>query len=188
MTSATAPSALDKETATATPAANVGLDQTEVPQTGDYNHSRDHDHASSDNSSDEKRIGTESKPAPSPAGPPGGPPPDGGLTAWLQVLGSYFLFFNTWGLLNTFGTYQTFYESGQLFTETSSNISWIGSIQAFCVLLLGGLTGPIFDRGYFRILLVVGTFGVVFGHMMLSLCHTFWQVILAQGFTIGLGT
>lgn len=31
-----------------------------------------------------------------PAGPPGGPPPNGGLTAWLQVLGGFFLFFNTW--------------------------------------------------------------------------------------------
>ena len=24
------------------------------------------------------------------------PPPDGGLEAWLQVLGSFFLFFNSW--------------------------------------------------------------------------------------------
>jgi hypothetical protein len=24
------------------------------------------------------------------------PPPNGGLTAWLQVAGSFFLFFNTW--------------------------------------------------------------------------------------------
>jgi hypothetical protein len=106
-----------------------------------------------------------------PAGaPPGGPPPNGGTTAWLQVLGGFFLFFNTWvcafleccrmmmmlllvdshgipclplrresfntliltllqGILNTFGVFQTYYESGDLFTETSSNISWIGSVQ-----------------------------------------------------------
>lgn len=38
-----------------------------------------------------------------PAGPPGGAPPDGGFQAWLQVAGSWSLFFNTWGLLNTFG-------------------------------------------------------------------------------------
>jgi hypothetical protein len=25
-----------------------------------------------------------------------GPPPNGGLQAWLQVLGSFFLFFNSW--------------------------------------------------------------------------------------------
>lgn len=36
-----------------------------------------------------------SQPKP-PAGPPEGPPPNGGLTAWLQVLGGFFLFFNTW--------------------------------------------------------------------------------------------
>lgn len=37
----------------------------------------------------------EAKPTP-PAGPPGGPPPNGGLQAWLQVVGSWSLFFNTW--------------------------------------------------------------------------------------------
>lgn len=83
--------------------------------------------------------------------------------------------------------YQTYYESGALFTETSSNISWIGAVQAFLVLVVGFFTGPIFDRGYFRHLLVIGAFGVVFGHMMLSLCHEYWQVILAQGFVVGIG-
>ena len=28
-----------------------------------------------------------------------GPPPNGGLKAWMQVLGSWMLFFNTWGIL-----------------------------------------------------------------------------------------
>jgi MFS family permease len=43
------------------------------------------------------------------------------------------------------------------------------------------------DGGYFRQLISVGSFLVVFGHMMLSLCHEYWQVLLAQGFCIGLG-
>lgn len=120
-----------------------------------------------------------------PAGPP--PPPNGGLVAWLHVLGGFCLFFNTWGILNTFGIYQTYYETGALFTETSSNISWIGAIQAYMVLVVGFLSGPIFDRGYFRILLLVGSFLVVFGHMMLSLAHNFWEVLLAQGFCVGIG-
>lgn len=55
------------------------------------------------------------------------------------------------------------------------------------VLLVGAIVGPIYDRGHFRWLLVIGSFGVVFGHMMLSLCHTFWQALLAQGFVIGIG-
>jgi hypothetical protein len=122
-----------------------------------------------------------------PPGPPGGPSFDSGLKAWLQVLAGFMLFFNTWGLLNTFGVYQTYYESGALFQASSSDISWIGSIQAFCLLVVGFVTGPLFDKGYLRALLLTGSFGIVFGHMMLSLCTTFWQALLAQGFVIGLG-
>jgi len=115
------------------------------------------------------------------------PPPNGGLQAWLHVLGGFMLFFNTWGILNTFGVYQTYYESGSLFTESSSNISWIGSIQSYMVLTVGIVSGPIYDRGYLRTLLFVGSFLIVFGHMMLSICHTYWQVLLAQGFCVGIG-
>lgn len=116
------------------------------------------------------------------------PPPNGGLTAWLQVLGCFMLFFNTFGILNTFGVFQTYYESGDLFTASSSDISWIGSLQSFLLLLTCFLSGPIFDRGMLRLLLLVGSFGVVFGFMMLSLCHEFYQALLAQGFCIGIGS
>ena len=79
-------------------------------------------------------------PAPPRTGPP--PPPNGGLVAWLHVVGGFMLFFNTWGILNAFGVFQTYYEGGQLFTASSSDISWIGSIQSFMVLLGGVFAGP----------------------------------------------
>ncbi|MCJ1378975.1 hypothetical protein MMC17_002074 [Xylographa soralifera] len=116
-----------------------------------------------------------------------GPPPNGGLRAWLQVLGSFMLFFNSWGLLNTFGVFQTYYESGVLFTESSSNIAWIGGLQAYLVLTVSFFSGPIYDRGYLRTLVSVGSFGIVFGLMMLSICETYWQALLAQGFVVGIG-
>lgn len=97
------------------------------------------------------------------------------------------LMFNTWGLLNTFGAFQTYYESGELFAASSSDISWIGSIQSYMLLLTGLFAGPIYDRGYLRTLLFVGSFGIVFGHMMLSISTTYWEVLLAQGFCIGIG-
>src|ERR1700761_2660981 len=99
------------------------------------------------------------------------PPPNGGLLAWLHVLAGFMLFFNTWGLLNTFAFFQLYYESGALFVESSSNISWIGSVQAYLVMLVGMLSGPVFDRGHIRLLLVTGAFGIVFGLMMLSICN-----------------
>ncbi|KAF2134745.1 hypothetical protein P153DRAFT_362485 [Dothidotthia symphoricarpi CBS 119687] len=100
--------------------------------------------------------------------------PDGGLVAWLQVLGAWILFFNTWGAMNTFGVFQTYYESGVLFNQSSSNIAWIGSIQAFCLQVTGLVAGPIYDRGGFKGLIVTGSVGVALGYMMLSLVT--WSV------------
>ncbi|KAF1365819.1 MFS general substrate transporter [Lizonia empirigonia] len=52
---------------------------------------------------------------------------------------------------------------------------------------MGVVVGPIYDHGYLRLILIFGTFMIVFGHMMLSLCHEYWQVILTQGFAVGIG-
>ncbi|KAF4166998.1 hypothetical protein CNMCM6936_005784 [Aspergillus lentulus] len=120
-----------------------------------------------------------------PSGPP--PPPNGGLMAWLQVAAGFVLFFNTWGMINTFAVFQTYYESGELFKASSSEISWIGSIQCFLLQLTGLVAGPIYDRGHLRLLLITGSFLVVFGLMMLSLCTEYWQALLAQAFCIGIG-
>lgn len=113
--------------------------------------------------------------------------PNGGTMAWLQVLGAFFLFFNSWGIINAFGVYQTYYETNFLSSSSSSDISWIGSVQAFLLIFIGPLTGPLYDAGYFRVLVLVGSFLIVFGQMMLSLCHSFWQVFLAQAICVGIG-
>ncbi|CAG8953951.1 hypothetical protein HYFRA_00010912 [Hymenoscyphus fraxineus] len=112
---------------------------------------------------------------------------DSGLKPWLQVVSSFCVFFNTWGLVNSFGVFQTFYQSDFLVAQSPSNISWVGSLQTFLILVGAGLVGPLFDRGYLRILIQLGTFLVVFGMMMLSLCTQYWQVFLSQGLTVGLG-
>ncbi|KAL8297749.1 hypothetical protein RB597_007229 [Gaeumannomyces tritici] len=113
--------------------------------------------------------------------------PNGGLKAWLQVVGAFFIFFNSWGIVNTFGVFQTYYESNLLRTSTPAAISWIGSLQG--ALLLGGgvLAGPLFDAGYFRALIVTGTALVSFGFMMTSLASEYWHVLLGQGFCVGSG-
>ncbi|KAB8204798.1 major facilitator superfamily domain-containing protein [Aspergillus parasiticus] len=113
--------------------------------------------------------------------------PNGGLKAWLQVLGTFFIFFNTWGILNTFGAYQTYYETGKLYTASSSNISWIGSVQSSLLLIFGLVIGPLYDAGYFHALLYTGSCLIILGQMMTSLCHEYYQALLAQGFCIGIG-
>jgi hypothetical protein len=51
--------------------------------------------------------------------------PNGGTKAWLQVLASFFLFFNSWGIVNTFGMFVLCLEdSRQCLTNASiRNIS-----------------------------------------------------------------
>ena len=68
------------------------------------------------------------------------------------------------------------------------DISWVGSIQAFLLVFVGVVTGPLYDYGYFRVLIGVGSILVVFGMMMTSICHEYWEVMLAQGIVVGLGS
>ncbi|KAI0902870.1 monocarboxylate permease-like protein, mch4 [Ustulina deusta] len=119
------------------------------------------------------------------ASPPS--PPDGGLMAWTQVAAGFILFFNTWGLLSSFGVFQSYYESGKLFSASSSNISWIGSIQSFLPQLSGLVAGPLYDRGYLRTLLVTGIAFVLVGLFTLSASTQYYQVLLSQGVCIGIG-
>lgn len=91
------------------------------------------------------------------------------------------------GVVNMYGAYQTFYQNDFLSHQSASNISWIGSIQAFLLFLGGAVTGPFFDMGYLRTLLLLGTFLSVFGMMMTSICNDYWQVLLAQGVMVGIG-
>ncbi|KAK5114232.1 hypothetical protein LTR85_010297 [Meristemomyces frigidus] len=113
--------------------------------------------------------------------------PNGGFVAWLQVACGFFMFFNSWGLINAFGVWQNYYTSTLLPTATNSNISWIGSIEAFLLCCTTIIAGPLFDRGHARALVWAGAFLVVFGLMMTSLCTTYWQLMLAQGLCMGIG-
>ncbi len=103
-------------------------------------------------------------------------PPDGGRIAWTQVLASFLINFNTFGLVNAFGDYQAFYETEYLPSYSSSAISWIGTVQAALLLLVGVLSGPIFDKGYFLVTLRISSVTLVFAWMMLSLAERYYQV------------
>jgi len=91
------------------------------------------------------------------------------------------------GITSTYGAFQAYYKRDLLSSESSSAISWVGSIQAFLVVFIGVIVGPLFDRGYLRALVSSGCFLTVFGMMMTSLATSYWQVFLAQGICVGLG-
>ncbi|KAI1849184.1 hypothetical protein JX266_005145 [Neoarthrinium moseri] len=133
------------------------------------------------------------RPHSSPSGPTTSPDldasavPDGGFEAWLVVAGSIVVLFYTWGIINSFGVFQTYYRTDLLRTSSSSDISWIGSLQGALPAMGGVFTGPLYDAGYFRGLIIVGNVLVVLGMFMTSLCTQYWQIILAQGVCVGVG-
>ncbi|KAI0430847.1 major facilitator superfamily domain-containing protein [Xylaria sp. FL1042] len=142
----------------------------------------------SEDSSTEPVNASPPPPPPPAAGVGDAGPPNGGLVAWLQVAAAFVLYGNTLGLLNTFGVYQTYYETHLLKEYSASDIAWIGSIQSLFLMAVGVFIGPFYDAGHCRILLIIGTIFVALGFMLTSISTQYWSIFLAQGVLTGLGT
>ncbi len=114
-----------------------------------------------------------------------GPPPDGGLEGWTQALMAHLIVFNTWGYINSFGVFQTYYV--ETLGHPPSDISWVGSVQIFLLFFVGTFSGRATDYGLFRLTFLVGCFFQLLGVFMTSLSTKYWQLFLAQGICTGLG-
>nr|OQO26064.1 hypothetical protein B0A51_06996 [Rachicladosporium sp. CCFEE 5018] len=114
------------------------------------------------------------------------PPPDGGLKAWTQVGCAWLVLFTTWGYVNSFGSFQTYY-STLLPDETASTISWIGSVQVWLTFFVGAFSGRLLDAGLFLPTFAVGMAMQLAGIFGMSWCTEYWQLMLTQGILTGIG-
>ncbi|KAJ7722850.1 major facilitator superfamily domain-containing protein [Mycena metata] len=114
---------------------------------------------------------------------------DGCRTAWLTILGTFFIQFCTLGSINAFGVYQDYYTRYSLSNKTPSDISWIGSFQLCMQYAPGILVGRAFDAGYFHHMIALGSLLQVASIFMISLAqrHQYYQVFLAQAVASGIG-
>jgi len=71
--------------------------------------------------------------------------PDGGLRAWLNVLGGFLVLFASFGYTNAWGVYQAYYSQTIYRNRTDSEIAWVGSLQLCLFFLLALVAGPLFD-------------------------------------------
>ena len=92
---------------------------------------------------------------------------------------------NTWGVVSSFGLFQTHYVT--TLGRTPSDISWIGSLQVFLLFFIGALTGRLSDAGYFRHVFALGVAFQLVGIFTVSVATQYWQVLLALGVCMGLG-
>ncbi|EPQ26198.1 uncharacterized protein PFL1_06134 [Pseudozyma flocculosa PF-1] len=116
-----------------------------------------------------------------------GPAPDGGFKAWLVVAGTFLMIMTNFGLLTSYGVFGTYYASHQLAHLPASTVSWIGSVQTFCVYAGSVVFGKLCDDFGPRWFLMVGSILTFASLLAVSWCEQFWQFVLVQGFLFGIG-
>lgn len=83
--------------------------------------------------------------------------PEGGLRAWLVVLGSFSGMTASFGIMNTVGTFQAYLSTHQLRSYSPSVVGWIFSLYVFLSFFCGVQIGPVFDAKGPRWIVVSGT-------------------------------
>ncbi|GAA5894922.1 MCT family MFS transporter [Sporobolomyces salmoneus] len=113
--------------------------------------------------------------------------PDGGLRAWLNVLGGFLVLFASFGYTNSWGVYQAYYRQTIYRNHSDSEIAWVGSVQLCLFFLLALVAGPLFDKGKFRYLVAAGSAIQTTSIFLIPECTKFWQTMLVQGVMSGVG-
>ncbi|KAI1180072.1 major facilitator superfamily domain-containing protein [Nemania sp. FL0916] len=109
------------------------------------------------------------------------PYPEGGLDAWLVVLGAWCAMIPSMGLLNTLAILQAWVSENQLAGLPESTVGWIFSTYGFFLYFTGAQTGPIFDAYPVRLLVIPGSIGIVASIFFLSVSKEFYQYLLSFG-------
>ncbi|KAH0282529.1 MFS general substrate transporter [Aureobasidium namibiae CBS 147.97] len=113
---------------------------------------------------------------------------EGGTRAWLVVLGCWCVAFASFGIVNTFGIYETYYLRTYLRDYSPSTVAWIGSLQAWVQLSATLISGPISDRYGPLVIVLPFSLSLVIGMMLTSLCTKFYQFFLCQGVLLGVSS
>ncbi|KAH6871463.1 monocarboxylate permease [Coprinopsis sp. MPI-PUGE-AT-0042] len=113
--------------------------------------------------------------------------PEGGMQAWMTVAGAFLVQYTTFGYINAFGVYQDFYVREYLQNSSPAAIGWIGGTQIFLNFSAGLITGRLFDKGYFKYLMVSSVILHAIALFMLSLSKpgAYYQVFLTNGVALG---
>ncbi|KAF2664993.1 MFS general substrate transporter [Microthyrium microscopicum] len=114
--------------------------------------------------------------------------PEGGLRAWLVVLGSFSGMLASFGFMNTIGVFQEYISRNQLSTYSDSTIGWIFSMYIFIAFGGGLIIGPVFDAKGPRLLLLSGSICLVTAMLLIGIASTYWQFMLIIGIIAGAGS
>ncbi|OTA90257.1 hypothetical protein M434DRAFT_33778 [Hypoxylon sp. CO27-5] len=112
--------------------------------------------------------------------------PEGGLDAWLVVLGAWFAMMPSMGLLNTLAVLQAWISENELPDYPESTIGWIFSLYGFSLYFFGVQTGPIFDAHNVYFLIIPGSIGIIASIFFFSVSKDYYQYLLSFGLLGGM--
>ncbi|KAJ3970381.1 major facilitator superfamily domain-containing protein [Lentinula raphanica] len=113
--------------------------------------------------------------------------PDGGLRAWLVVLGTFFSAFASFGYVNAWGVFQAYYGETILREYSPSTIAWIGSIQYALILFSAVFSGYLFESGIIKLPFLGASVLLITSTFLVGQCKEYWQFLLCQGVAVGIG-
>lgn len=93
---------------------------------------------------------------------------DGGLTAWMVVLGAWCAMMPSMGLLNTLAVLEAWMTTHELKDVPKSTAAWVFSGYSFFLYFCGAQVGPVFDAHHIRFVIVPGSVGIVAALIFLS--------------------
>lgn len=96
--------------------------------------------------------------------------PEGGLRAWLVVLGAFCGSFSVFGIINSTAILLEYFSTHQLKDNSSSQIGWIFGLALFLTFFCGAPIGPIFDSYGPQIPLMLGSAFLLASMFLLGLC------------------
>ncbi|RAH45833.1 monocarboxylate permease-like protein, Mch4 [Aspergillus brunneoviolaceus CBS 621.78] len=114
--------------------------------------------------------------------------PEGGLRAWLVVLGSWCAMVPSMGLLNTISVLHAWTSTHQLSNYSESSVGWIFGVFSFFLYFAGAQVGPIFDsRGPLPVV-IPGSIGLIVAVFCFSASTEYYQIMLSFSVLGGLSS
>jgi MFS family permease len=111
--------------------------------------------------------------------------PEGNLSSWLVVLGSFFLLMSSYGIMTSLGAFQSYFATHQLRNYSARDIGWISGLFVFMAFMLGVQVGPLFDRYGPRGIVLIGSACHVTSLLLFAECKVYWQFLICFGLFSG---
>ncbi|ORY10665.1 major facilitator superfamily domain-containing protein [Clohesyomyces aquaticus] len=112
---------------------------------------------------------------------------EGGPKGWLTVAGSFLVYYSSFGIINSFGFFQKYYQEDFLLGTPPSTIAFIGTLQLALMNLLSPISGSLCDSYGIKYLYIVSGLGTSCALLALSFAShgAAWLVFLLQGLLLG---